>query len=679
MLLRRNFVKYLPDNCSYLCMGLSSDIRLQKRRPKSASGAFAWASVLFLGLSIVACDNFTSFAPQTSRELPTELPTEPSSKGAAAGSSPLLPGADIYTLPGLSSRILPGASPTTSLGAAPSASNTIAISNPIGLPSSFLAPPPRPINTSFLDPMVFDVQAYLHYNPDLATSGWNADQLAAHWLKYGIHEGRRASYAFSVREYLEMYPDLRALWANDFPSAIQHYLGAGRIEGRGGAWALNPLVFDWSYYVMLNPDLESMASPEDLARHWITHGLYEGRVASRTFSIRDYMSLYSDIRAAWSSQPDLVARHYAEYGIREGRDGKIWPASETRILGPEELVYSYAQSRCVENDVPDSPAHAFRDANGKIQLMTGSPLGNFRMIGDSLTSLKRDCHVTLPSHHNADPSQYDDNAWIYGTYTPDGNKIYALVHSEFHGWEHGMCNILDPNQNLTFCWFNSVNLAISNDAGATYTQAPSPNQVVARLPYAYAPDGTKGVFNPSNIIKSPIDGYYYATTLSIRAYQAQGLGTCVMRTKNLDDPRSWRAWDGNGFNVSYYPSGATCAVVSSDTVANMANMSIAYSTYFNQYIMLGSQMAGSPKAVDGIYYTLSNDMVHWGPEKLLLRTNSQGRPGYHYAYPSLIDPSDTSRNFERVGQSAYLYMSRFNKEITATDVDLVRISILFNK
>ena len=71
------------------------------------------------------------------------------------------------------------------------------------------------------------------------------------------------------------------------------------------------------------------------------------------------------------------------------------------------------------------------------------------------------------------------------------------------------------------------------------------------MPYRYEPDaGPFGLFQPSNIVRGPEDGFYYALVRA-QAYGAQRGGTCVMRTARLDQPGSWRAWDGSGYNVRF--------------------------------------------------------------------------------------------------------------------------------
>ena len=51
------------------------------------------------------------------------------------------------------------------------------------------------------------------------------------------------------------------------------------------------------------------------------------------------------------------------------------------------------------------------------------------------------------------------------------------------------------------------------------------------------------------------------------------------------------------------------------------------------------------------------------------------------AYPSLIDPASTSRNFETVGRKAYLYYTLFHYSNyqQGLDRDLVRIPVEISK
>ena len=65
----------------------------------------------------------------------------------------------------------------------------------------------------------------------------------------------------------------------------------------------------------------------------------------------------------------------------------------------------------------------------------------------------------------------------------------------------------------------------------------------------------------------------------------------------------------------------------------------------------------------GFSYALSTDLVNWTYKKLIYPMNGSGTkdtiPGLQFGdYPSIIDPQDTSRNFEYTGRDVYLYYSR---------------------
>ncbi len=261
------------------------------------------------------------------------------------------------------------------------------------------------------------------------------------------------------------------------------------------------------------------------------------------------------------------------------------------VVGPVETVFDWSADRCATDDIPDLPARAFRDSGGKVQLIS-SHIQTRRMIGPTLDTLARDCTVRMRSDHNPDPAQFDDSEWLAAPYTEDGSIIYALVHMEYHGWEHST-DCQPPNHFP--CWYNSITLASSTDAGASYADAADPpNQLVASLPDRYqAGAGPYGVLEPSNIVKK--DGYYY-DFVRIDETNSDQQRICLMRTDDLSTAGSWRFWDGEGFNVQMgdpyaLPNsalgGVPCAPISPDTLGVM-EQSVTFNTYLNRYVMVGT-------------------------------------------------------------------------------------------
>jgi hypothetical protein len=361
------------------------------------------------------------------------------------------------------------------------------------------------------------------------------------------------------------------------------------------------------------------------------------------------------------------------------------------VVGAEQIVFDWSQDACEPADIPDTPARAFRDVQGRVQLIA-SHYVNRPMTGPDLGHLSRDCAVILASHYDPNPAEFNDREWLHSTYTPDGERVFALVHNEYQGHTHpGRC----PSGEYFECWYNAVTLAVSTDGGTSFEHAQPPTHLVASIPYRYAPDsGPAGVFQASNIVHNAADDHYYAL-IRVQRYRAQQQGTCVMRTTNLADPKSWRAWDGSGFNVRFVDpylqpdepaEDHVCQPVSYEEIQLMVE-SLTFNTYLDRYLLVGSaverELGG--EATSGIYYSLSDDLIHWTPRRLIMEGESRntyrcGDPD-PIAYPSALDPDSSSRNFETTGKRAYLFFTRYNYESCqeTLDRDLVRVPIEFSK
>jgi hypothetical protein len=358
-----------------------------------------------------------------------------------------------------------------------------------------------------------------------------------------------------------------------------------------------------------------------------------------------------------------------------------------RQTGPEETVFDWTTQRCEGLNIPDFPVRAYRDAADRVHLTIPHTV-NHQLVGPTLGSVNLNCGVTLPSHKNADPAAYDDAEWVASPYTLDGNTVYALVHEEFQGRQHaGQCSTSFPT-----CFLHSITFAKSTDGGATYTHASPPDHLVAAPPDQYVPDVPSYGYSPSNIVRAK-DNYFYAM-LQAEPYGAQQVGECVMRTRRLSDPTSWRAWDGSGYTISFidpYLSAEpaeqhVCTPVAYDEIEKM-NSSLSYSTFFGEYLLVGATGHFDPNLgqdVYGFYYSTSPDLIHWSPRELLMEAELpwtyQCGDEHPLLYPSVIDPNSQTRNFETTGRSMYLYFTRmnYNEYCTQTlDRDLVRIPFEF--
>ncbi len=349
----------------------------------------------------------------------------------------------------------------------------------------------------------------------------------------------------------------------------------------------------------------------------------------------------------------------------------VYPGTPT--IGTAEIVFDYSSSKCHLDDLPDVPARAFRDANGKINLIA-SHYTNWRMIGNSFTTLIKDCNSIMSSDEDSDPAKFNNKEWINATYTTDGKTIHALIHNEYV-----------PCGNWNNCWYNSITYATSLDSGRTYSHISAPNHLVAASPYQSPYPSTHspfGIFGGSNIIEK--DGYYYKL-VQIEAYQEQEYGVGVLRTNDISDPKSWRGWDGEGFNVvfvnpyietGYNVSDKLLAPVSRNRIGKMC-ASLTYNTYFEKFMVVDytvGEINGQLKY--GFYYSLSDDLINWSTKRIIYQFNSSTWSAGGNNYPSIIDHDDQTRNFERPDETVYLYFTKWNSGL---DRDLMRIPVTFKK
>ena len=308
--------------------------------------------------------------------------------------------------------------------------------------------------------------------------------------------------------------------------------------------------------------------------------------------------------------------------------------------------------------------------------------------------------------------------------------------------------------------FISITLARSTDGGRWFSHAEKPpNHVIATMQLPWKPNAPNfGYRMPSNILKGKRpehEGFFYATfntgvhdarftppSKCIHSKQkdcgslwspnqpsgwamgvvgGQEVGTCIMRTRDLSDASSWRAWDGHFDPTTGAPSftadlsrnpyantggkGAmtTCAVLANPNPHNHTSASanshnsILWSTYYGRYMLFGN---GGPT---NWRFALSDDLVRWDNWTEVDPGQINPRPGHRewcaanattgngvssdptrcysgYAYPSVIDPDCETDNYDEVGARAYLLtlgMAGWSPYNHTTTRDVLRIPIQF--
>ena len=367
----------------------------------------------------------------------------------------------------------------------------------------------------------------------------------------------------------------------------------------------------------------------------------------------------------------LVAVGTAAAGVRASQ-AKPRPVTVS-VRGRPTTVFSWSSQRCDDNDIPDTPARAFRDAQGQVNLIATHDVDR-RFIGPDLNHLRHPCATIMRSDENPDPADFDDRGWIAATWTLDGRTVYALVHDEYQGNNHG-CVF-----GYLACWYNAITLAISRNGGRSYSAASS--RLVASIPYKYSPGGgPAGVFAPTNIVRNPRDGYLYA--IVFRDIQDKDVANCLIRTKTPGVASSWRAWSGGtSFNTSFVdpygvvddPAAHSCTDILRGMHPGFSGGSLTYNSVAHQWLRV---IQGG----DGFYYTLSPDLINWTyPVRFYAgdfpAAFKCGDPD-PIEYPSLMDPASRSRNFDTSGATAYLYYTQFHYQDCrqTLDRDLMRVAV----
>jgi len=372
------------------------------------------------------------------------------------------------------------------------------------------------------------------------------------------------------------------------------------------------------------------------------------------------------------------------------------PVSVT--IGAKEVVFDYTTDRCDYYDFPDSTAHVVRADDGELVLFAAVP--SYRLSrGADFDSLQRVCDPpALVSADLRTPESYENQEWLWTPYR-EGANWHVLIHNEFHDTTAPYpCRTGDPHSTNP-CWYNSVTYAVSTDDARSFVKPGAPAHVVAPAPRLWVPPPpdapyqrwyAEGYLAPSNIVHGP-DDYYYTLFRAIPGWDLDLGGACLMRTKSLDEPASWRAWNGTDFSLpltSPYVAGSdvqVCEFLEAPDGPMMHDVqSLTYNAYLERYMAVGTWGAWvGDQYLCGIFFSLSLDLIHWSHTQLIAETivwcdRAPDAPGLlepvAIGYPSIIDHEDPTTNFEHPGRTPYLYYTRPNGGL---DRDLVRVPLTF--
>ena len=184
---------------------------------------------------------------------------------------------------------------------------------------------------------VYDYNYYVNNNVDIKKAyGDDENAVLAHFVNYGMKEGRQGKSTFNVTSYRLQYVDLRNAYGNNLKNYYLHYMNYGAKEGRKGTGCTTvqgattvyngvdySAVYDYYYYVAYNTDVKNTFGNDDQAvlAHFVNYGMKEGRQAKADFNVGIYRGNYADLQSAYGNDLKSYYLHYMNFGKKEGRSG----------------------------------------------------------------------------------------------------------------------------------------------------------------------------------------------------------------------------------------------------------------------------------------------------------------------------------------------------------------------
>lgn len=173
-------------------------------------------------------------------------------------------------------------------------------------------------------------------------------------------------------------------------------------------------------------------------------------------------------------------------------------------------------------------------------------------VGPRLDALRHSCSpYTTVVPPDPEMSHMGGDVWVEAPFVLNRTHVYALTHvDQYNATIHWAHNASLPLHYTGTNKYSAVTLYASSDGGGSFRPArPEPGHLVAASPYDNR-DGHLGrglgFGMPSSVFRDPKDGMFYTMLLTNwgRDVLAQKGGQCLLRTSDITDPGSWRAYGG---------------------------------------------------------------------------------------------------------------------------------------
>ena len=337
----------------------------------------------------------------------------------------------------------------------------------------------------------------------------------------------------------------------------------------------------------------------------------------------------------------------------------------------EDQISVVSAEKCDALDIPDASLRAFRAPDGSITAFA-THYRNRALVGHSFETMKKNCSVVYEGALDPNSSHFDYKTWIAATWLADDGSVIALGHNEYQAHElPGHCRFTDYRS----CWYNSIVLLKSDDLGRSFHRLDHDEAIVApEFTDVIGQGHPRGYTSPTNLVRW---GDYLYTLVGYAGQEKGDTGRCLLRTRLLVTSDSWEIRTNEGFvhpNKSSYGSDGSklhCLYVTGmpgfvGSIARLADTNLFVATVAED--------------VDGgsVVVYFSDDLIHWHDrlvlEKLPLFWSKDCSSGKRFSYPSLIDESSKTPNFDVIGRAATLYMVQGGCKV-GSDLKLVKTSV----
>ena len=286
---------------------------------------------------------------------------------------------------------------------------------------------------------VYDFNYYISKYSDMAKYYKNDSAGALrHFVEHGMSEGRQGKSTFDVKSYMNMYPDLRMNFGKDLKKYYIHYINHGAREGRvatGVTTIQKPItklngvdyskVYDFNYYINKYADMKKYYANDDIGalKHFVEHGMAEGRQGIGSFELSSYKNLWADLRKAFQNDNKKYYIHYMNHGYKEGRRA----TGAAKLVNPTTVYNGVDYSKVYNyyyyiNKYPDMKKYYANDDYGAIKHFVEHGIREGRQGSENF-------NLQVYRANAKDLQKY------YG-FSNDKNYLY-YNHYMYHGYKEG--------------------------------------------------------------------------------------------------------------------------------------------------------------------------------------------------------------------------------------------------